>query len=375
MNHRSVIKELSKISKTPKSRSEEFKKWLEQTEFLEFLVHTRSNEIPIYITNQHIFLYSVFLPLSNLQGDYIDDLIKWNFTSNNTWGIDQSFGPKHEKKLKISAPFEYYQASRLSKAEPIIFIRSFSGKITNQTYIELNQKFAHINDLHYLEEKNNYSLLNEGGDIEEIVRITKSEDCTLVTIKQQYIDEYLYLSESVLLRLFDRTLFFGTSEASRKVEKLGNQKYEIYASRGTVLDKYKNPIHSWLRGFQIIRNQMSDDEIYDEFTRLSPKSKQYEKFIALDWKNNEVKEFTCDPKELSNYFEQSDKPFEISPAFFKPEVLLKYKQDPEKYTLNDIFLTLNKFIGNNLMNSQKHLFRKELIVKILKVIPMIRTVL
>jgi hypothetical protein len=48
-----------------------------------------------------------------------------------------------------------------------------------------------------------------------------------------------------------------------------------------------------------------------------------------------VAEITCDPKSLANYFVESDLPYEITPAFFRPEVLLKYKSQPDKYEVRD----------------------------------------
>ncbi len=39
------------------------------------------------------------------------------------------------------------------------------------------------------------------------------------------------------------------------------------------------------------------------------------------------------PGATANYFTESDLPFETTPAFFRPDVLLKYKFDSEKYTL------------------------------------------
>ena len=39
--------------------------------------------------------------------------------------------------------------------------------------------------------------------------------------------------------------------------------------------------------------------------------------------------------QTANYFTQSDLPFEMSPAFFHPEVLTRYKSDSDKYTLQD----------------------------------------
>jgi len=68
-----------------------------------------------------------------------------------------------------------------------------------------------------------------------------------------------------------------------------------------------------------------------------PKSdevKQYCSYIAHDWKNKNLSEISCDPSCLANYFTESDLPFEITPAFFKPEVLSKYKSDRAKYKLD-----------------------------------------
>ncbi len=185
-----------------------------------------------------------------------------------------------------------------------------------------------------MEEKNAYCLLNKYGDIEEVIKIHYTQGETLVTIKQDVLDFHLFLTKSVLLRLFDRTLWRDLIEESREESKFTDKRNEIYARRGIVFDKDKLPVHSWLRGYQIIRNHQPRKKMVAILTGKDLEPKKYEKFIAHDWKHKRIAECSCDPKELGNYFVESDKPFEISPAFFKPEVLLKYKQDPEKYTLN-----------------------------------------
>lgn len=65
----------------------------------------------------------------------------------------------------------------------------------------------------------------------------------------------------------------------------------------------------------------------------SPEPKQYTTFIAQDWKHDLVHECSCDPGHLGNYFVESDLPFQTSPAFFRPEVRLKYKANPDKYQM------------------------------------------
>ena len=70
-----------------------------------------------------------------------------------------------------------------------------------------------------------------------------------------------------------------------------------------------------------------------------PEKKQYATFIAHDWKNKVVAELSCDPRCIANYFTKSDLPFETTPAFFQPDVLIKYKSDPEKYEVKERSIT------------------------------------
>ena len=64
-------------------------------------------------------------------------------------------------------------------------------------------------------------------------------------------------------------------------------------------------------------------------------TRSYAKFKIYDRKNDTNVETSCGPEFISNYFQKSELPWEISPAFFRPEVLHRFKADPEKYTLED----------------------------------------
>ena len=78
----------------------------------------------------------------------------------------------------------------------------------------------------------------------------------------------------------------------------------------------------------------------EEWKRESdPNARSYETFKIHDWKNERLVEWSSAPAEITNYFTKSDKPFELSPAFFNPEVLTKYKADPDKYDLKDRSIT------------------------------------
>jgi hypothetical protein len=57
----------------------------------------------------------------------------------------------------------------------------------------------------------------------------------------------------------------------------------------------------------------------------------------LDWRNKRISNISTDPNATTNYFDAHNNslPYELSPAFFKPEVISKYKADTEKYTVGE----------------------------------------
>ena len=95
---------------------------------------------------------------------------------------------------------------------------------------------------------------------------------------------------------------------------------------------------AYTRGIQIIRPRDSrtiSDQVSSRWAG-TPKH-EYVTFIAQDWRHNRIVEISTNPAATTNYFEASenDLPYEVSPAFFRPEVLSKYKTDREKYTVKD----------------------------------------
>lgn len=84
---------------------------------------------------------------------------------------------------------------------------------------------------------------------------------------------------------------------------------------------------------------MSKEDVTRRHGIGEPKGRQYATFIAHDWKHDTVRECSCDPKLLGNYFVKSDLPYEISPVFFRSEVLQTYKADTDKYQLHDRSIT------------------------------------
>lgn len=91
-------------------------------------------------------------------------------------------------------------------------------------------------------------------------------------------------------------------------------------------------------GIQIIRPRRPKKEILSSMSagRTEHKKQDYVEFLSYDWRNKRITEISTDPAATTNYFEayHNTLPFEMSPAFFRPNVLAEYKSDRDKYTVD-----------------------------------------
>jgi hypothetical protein len=157
---------------------------------------------------------------------------------------------------------------------------------------------------------------------------------SLVTFTWLELEEYLGIAGYALVRMFDFTLlrysqFGGWSDGPEDIVRVSDQFLYRQKVEGEA---------AYTRGVQIIRPRDArtvSDSISERWGGSS--KREHVTFIAQDWRHNKVTEISTDPSATTNYFQASenDLPFEVSPAFFRPEVLSKYKTDREKYTVDE----------------------------------------
>lgn len=334
MNSNQVISLLRKVNSQPTYGTEEYRSWLNQKDFISLLSDTTSGDILIYVSMSKMVIYSLIVPRKDLKKLKIDELISWNCMINKTWSISSYFGgARQPSKIKIVSPFEDSTHTVLQKAQPITFVRSIQG-MDKPSYIEISQAIAHPHGLHFFPEHKAYCRLDNKGDLCKLIHIHQENDDSfeksekVVTFQRELLDLHLFVSDSVLIRLFDsRRCDKNFKGWNQKEETIKLDDKEIYAKFGSQANV------SYLRGFQIIRCSQPKKKMFNILRYGEKDAGKYETFIAHDFKYNKVGEFSCDPKKLGNYFVASELPFETSPAFFNPEVLIKYKNDPEKYTV------------------------------------------
>ncbi|GAB3503787.1 hypothetical protein GCM10027399_33460 [Curvibacter fontanus] len=300
--------------------------------------NTQRDEIVIYAIADAVLIHGVLAPTEQVTPADQTDLLNAYIMPDNSWCIQRAWGGGEGHRIYLEPPLSHPGCRSLIGGEKLIFRRSFTGLADGPAPVELSQKLVHSLDLYWVEERSAYCRLDKRGDIEDVIRViwlkgqdTKERD-VVVTILIKDLATFMAVAGMSLVIKFDFTRFepkaFGGWDQDRQSQRTSVA--DLFYTLGISANA------SYANGCMILRPAVTVDDLIQEWKdEEDPKNKQYATFKVLDWKNKRLAETSCAPEFLSNYFQQSDKPFEISPAFFRPEVLMRFKNDPEKYDLQD----------------------------------------
>lgn len=303
--------------------------------------HLRGDKTILYASLNAVMIHGVLVPEKGLAAIDHDELSREFVAPDASWIIEHASGGGQPDRVYLAPPLRHLGAS-IEDGEKLVFKRSFAGR-EGETPVEISQKLVHALDLHFMEERNAWCRLDDDGDIIEVIKVIResfvdwTQNVTVVTVITKEFAEYMRLAEMALLYFFDFTRtqprsFNGWSGVAPVQFDAPDLFYHggIMGQRG-----------SYINGRMIVRPAVSYEEIVKEhIERRNPNAKQYAIFKAIDLKTKERVEVPADPAGLSNYFQpDSTLPLEMSPAFFKAEVLHRYKADPIKYELDDRSIT------------------------------------
>jgi hypothetical protein len=337
--HKKLIEAITSLDKVP-ADSKLFAEWMEAKAHLDFLRQNAcADELVIYASGEYTFIHSVAVPNERLMPLDQNDLLHWSLNPYTSIASYVTGGGRDD--VWVERGLSGTGTKTLENATQLIFGRTFEGWTgPGRTYYELHQEYTHLTGIHWHPEKRAYCRFNEYGDLEAVVSVTSREDkgsnMALVSFKWEPLEEYLAASNASLVRMFDFTLLrrSGFSGWSDGPEQEINESPDFFYRR-KVMPGYA----AYTRGVQVIRLRRSPHAIFTGITDgwFGKKNKQYAQFIAYDWRNKRVTKISTDPAATTNYFQAKGNtlPFELSPAFFRPEVLLKYKADRDKYTVGE----------------------------------------
>jgi hypothetical protein len=337
--HKKLIAEISKLDKAPEDK-EAFAKWIKAEGHLNFLRQNENqNELVIYASGECTYIHTVAVSNDRLAPIDYKDLENWNFNPFNSIASYVTGGGRND--VWVERGLRHTGSTTLGGAMQFIFGRTFEGwSGSGRTYFDLHQEYEHLTGIHWRPEFRAYCRYNDSGDLEPVVTVTNPEDkrsaITLVSFEWEPLEEYLAASNSSLVRMFDFPLlrlsgFSGWSNGAPDEYR----ESETFFYHQKIMEGYA----AYTRGIQIIRIGRPAKSIFTGITDgwRGQGNKKYVEFIAYDWRNGQVRKVSTDPSATTNYFntEGNSLPFELSPAFFNPEVLLKYKADRDKYTVTE----------------------------------------
>ena len=341
--HNQLLKRIGVIDAIPEDAAE-YEVWLRAQQHLDLLQdNAEEDELAVYASGPSTFIHAVVVDENSLSLSDTKQLLGWSgnpflsSSANYTWG-----GGRDD--VWIDRRSNLWRSDALRKARHLVFARHLEGaRERDSSYYEILQEYAHLADIHWQRAERAYCRFNELGDLDCVVSITpkdseKGEDLMLVSFKREPLEMYLAASNSVLVRTFDFILykrgeFSGWSDVPEK--KVARNPDFIYRQK---VDDGKA---AYVRGIQIIRPSRPQSAIFAQITegwgRGLPIEDKYCEFIAWDWRNRQITEISTNPSAMTSYFDAHNNslPYEISPVFFRPEVLSKYKTDRDKYTINE----------------------------------------
>lgn len=330
------LAELKALTEIPKADSVS---WLINAEgSVDYLkVNSTNDEIVVYASGSSVLIHGVLALKDKVTPADGADLQENNIPMpDDSWRIQQAWGGGEGHRMYLEAPLSSSGKS-FQGGEKIIFRRNFTGVTDGSSPIELSQKLVHSLDLHYLPERRSYCRLDSKGDIEDVIKVIQLNKggtwdyLDAVTILRKDLDTFMALSDTCLVLRFDFTrVRWGSFSGWGEIKSYNREEPDLFYHGGI------DGQGSYCSGAIVVRPQISVDDLVRAWKdEESTSNRKYATFKIYDRKNGVNVETSCGPGFLSNYFQQTEMPWEISPAFFRSEVLHRFKADPEKYTLND----------------------------------------
>lgn len=328
--HKQIIGAIATLDQVPSSPAA-YGTWIRASRHLDYLqTNATTNDLIIYASGPYSFIHSVAVPAAALVSS--EDLLTWS--DNPFTSIASYVSGGGSETMRIERGKHHCGSTVLEVGVDLVFGRSFEGwSGSDRSYFEVNQEYTHLTGIHWRPEQSAYCRFDNNGDLADMVSITahkNRDDVALVTFTWPALEEYLGIAGYILVRMFDFTLlrrgqFANWGNGPERLVRLSNDFLYRQKVQGGA---------AYTRGVQIIRPR--DARTISKSWR-GGSHRDHVAFIAEDWRHKRVAEISTDPATTTNYFQahENDLPYEVSPAFFRPEVLSKYKTDREKYTVDD----------------------------------------
>jgi len=297
-----------------------------------------NDRIILYASLPCFFIHAVLVKAEKLNPVDQKDLARAHLDSASQWTIEHATGGGQPDRIYLAGPLSSPGCRTLVDAEQLVFRRRLEGVSSKGTYTEIDQKLEQALDLHYLEERGTYGRIDGRGDIEDVIQLhdfpkgKNGYGGHLVTVKAESLSEYMAVTDTALAIKFDFTRvdhdkFVGWECAQRDEYSAP----DLFYRNGVIAGNC-----SFVNGWMVVRPAFTKDELIARRNAQSDRSnRRHAEFKIQDFRQNRLCVSSCSPDATTNYFEAKEGlPFELSPAFFRVDVLSKYKAYKDKYQID-----------------------------------------
>lgn len=228
--------------------------------------------------------------------------------------------------------------------EPIVYSRNFHGIKPEQ--FDLSEEFRLYHNLYHDRSNDRYIHIDDRDDETVAVEVSSS---SRIRAKTYLLRQYMAARQLALAIYFDQS---ATASVDVEVAKASFPRIEI-ASADRRYDFHIGEVmgrtFSRLIGKKIILPPPITEAGIWPYSHRSP---QYAEFIIGVDRNGSPITHTSDPDALANYFGANEAaPHYLTPIWFTRNVLAKYYDDPNKYSVEDSYLRCGSLWGLRMDNN------------------------
>jgi hypothetical protein len=230
-----------------------------------------------------------------------------------------------------------------SSVVPLVFSRSFHGLKPDQ--FDLLEEFRHFHNLYHDRRNDKYIFIDERGEEDVVVEVRPK----LVRAKLRYVKQFMAARRLHLAVYFDNVAEapIDVAEAKKALQnELVNRddlrfSFHVGDAMGKTLSR--------LLGKKLIKPPpLRECGVWPFEASVV---RQYVRFVIAVDENGRNVEHTCDETSLADYFgKNAGSAHYLTPVWFRREVLRKYYDHPEKYSVEDGYLRGGSLWGLRLDN-------------------------
>ncbi|MFF2317955.1 hypothetical protein ACFVTE_16995 [Arthrobacter sp. NPDC058097] len=209
--------------------------------------------------------------------------------------------------------------------EPFVLEREFYG--AREDYVEIQQEFRLFHNLALDKQTGNLIKPHDDGSEEVAVKFNGNQ----VLVRTRLIKQYM-AARQMDLHIYIDSLVYGSSDETIPEEwviETDSTRLELHVQKKGF--PFKKP-STRLLGKKIL--PAGPIETCGVWPFES--AQEYPEFIIGEDEHGRPVRYTCDPDQLANYFGKNDHaPHYLTPVHFRKDVLQKYYDRPELYSVSD----------------------------------------